>query len=131
MFIIWGFGHKTMKDFGSVPPCSCGRCHNYVHRRMVKVTTWFTLFFLPLIPYKREYLLVCPICNSVAFLTKEEFDGATDGVSYGGQSYPGEHQAAQTDKYAGKTETQIAYLTQMEQARKEREAREKPEKSEG
>ena len=118
LFIIWGFGHNRTKSFGVVGAAVCGRCNNNVQRGLLKVTTWFTLFFIPVIPYRTMYLLICPICGQPEELTKESFlemAGQADGMPIGhADSRP-------VDKYAGKTETQIAYLKQMEELRQAKE----------
>ena len=137
MFIIWGFGHKTSKRFGRVNQSACMRCHNAGVFELVRVTVWFTLFFIPLVPYKKEYLITCPVCGGMR-ITKDEFEHIlASGLSEGqpgndGQAYQnhpqlplqdqlqsgGQYQPPQPDKYAGKTETQIQYLKQMEELEK-------------
>jgi hypothetical protein len=112
VFIIWGFGHNRTKDYGVVAEAYCERCHNNVSRNMLKVTSWFTIFFIPIIPYRTMYLLVCPICGQAEQLDKETFlDLSGQGVQY------------QDNPYAGKTETQVTFLKQMEEARQARENR--------
>jgi hypothetical protein len=63
MFILFGFGKQTVKDHGDCLAGTCPRCHNQVTLRHLQLTTWFTLFFLPVIPYKRARVLICPICR--------------------------------------------------------------------
>lgn len=125
MFIIWGFGHKTTKSFGMMTSNTCHRCNNHVQRAMVKVTTWFTIFFIPIIPYRKQYLMVCPICNDVIESSKEEFESMIEGTY--SDSQPASpimgRPMEQPDKYKGKTEIQIAYLKQMEEIKKEQEAK--------
>jgi hypothetical protein len=77
----------------------------------LKVTTWFTLFFIPVIPYKRRYLLACPVCGFAYILPKHEFMTLADGAYYEAPVQP------DAVKYAGKTATQIAFLKQMEEHR--------------
>ena len=62
MFLIFGFGRRRVKDLGPVVACTCSRCHNEVSLSLVHVTAWFTLFFIPLVPYSRKQFLTCPIC---------------------------------------------------------------------
>lgn len=127
MFIIWGFGKTTMKRYGEMLPKDCFRCYNKTERELVKVTTWFTLFFIPLIPYRREYYLVCPVCQAADQLSKQEFvavkgqleEFQTTGRSIGNVldlnlSDP-EEKEIKRDSYAGKTPTQIAYLKEMQE----------------
>ena len=81
----------------------------------MKLTTWFTLFFIPIIPYKRQYLLVCPICGQAQQVTREEFDSLAAGAVENNQSPLGQPALSSDDlKYAGKTPTQIAFLKHME-----------------
>jgi len=93
----------------------CGRCNNHTARQIIKLTMWFTLFFIPIIPYSKRYLLVCPICGQAQELTKPEFDSLT-GV-FNNSKTPFDQQPAYSSddiKYAGKTPTQIAFLKHME-----------------
>ena len=115
MLILWGFGHKTTKILGVLPESLCGRCNNRTARKIMKLTSWFTLFFIPIIPYRRQYLLVCPICGQAQPLTKAEFDSLAGEGENGRLSF-GQQPALTPDeiKYAGKTPTQIAFLKHME-----------------
>ncbi len=119
MFIIYGWGKKTVRELGVLPPGACGTCGQYVDRRAVRVTTWFTLFFIPVIPYRREYVFLCPHCKSLVTKSKADFFEILSGQA---QLYTPPVQNAAADQYAGKTPTQIAYLQQMEaRARQEAE----------
>jgi hypothetical protein len=126
MFILWGFGHRTIKNFGSLSSQMCENCHNKINKEILKVTTWFTLFFIPIIPYRVEYLVVCQICKSALKISKVDFEqiiesgasnlqsGSVIGRALNPDTSSGQT-AAVHNKYAGKTETQIAYLKQMEE----------------
>jgi hypothetical protein len=70
--ILFGWGKTTVKDHGECIAASCPRCHNQVILRHLLVTTWFTLFFIPLIPYKRRRALVCGICSWARDVPKEQ-----------------------------------------------------------
>ena len=131
MFIIWGFGKKTVKSFGLMPLRTCARCNNNIQYEILKVTTWFTLFFIPIIPYRVERFLVCPICHTAQPVSKEDFERLILIVQNGDEPMPQDAQTnAQADelalkmaeelKYAGKTPTQIEYLKQMEAAEREK-----------
>ena len=106
MFFIFGFGHRKFSRKGVVKG-NCARCNNQVDKELIKATSYFTLFFVPLIPYGTKHLLVCPICRDSAELSKEEFERMAGGL----EPYP----VAQEQAYAGKTPTQINYLKQMEE----------------
>jgi len=71
MPILFGWGKTTVRDHGDCIAASCPRCHNSIVLRHVLLTVWFTLFFIPLIPYKRRRMLVCPICNWSREVPKE------------------------------------------------------------
>lgn len=60
--IIWGF-RQTQKILGATIAYLCERCHNTNPFQILKVTSWFTLFFIPIIPYRTEYFIMCPICS--------------------------------------------------------------------
>ena len=73
--IIWGWGHLRTKTYGDMEDETlCDNCNNFVHKLICRSRTYFTLFFIPIIPYNTERQLVCPICNDAAALTKEEFE---------------------------------------------------------
>jgi hypothetical protein len=110
---------------GIIKESLCGRCNNHTARQIVKLTTWLTLFFIPIIPYSRRYLLVCPICGQARELTKPEFKSLTEGGdNYADQPVYGQYQRTSSDdsKYAGKTPTQIAFLKHMEELSAGKEA---------
>jgi hypothetical protein len=89
--------------------------------------TWFTLFFIPIIPYAKVHYIQCPICGNGEILDSQEFaellatigNNNTAGIT-------GDNRNA--DKYdpelVGKTETQINYIKTM----REFEARKNAEK---
>jgi len=63
MFFIFGWGHQTIWDVGSTFRIMCNHCNNEEFWGLSRRTTWFTLFFIPIIPYKTEWLVTCPICK--------------------------------------------------------------------
>lgn len=74
--IIFGWGKKTVKDHGDTFPMECGNCNNKVFFKLVSVKTWFTLFFIPIIPYESKNLLMCGVCKRGFELTNDKFDRA-------------------------------------------------------
>lgn len=64
MFIFFGWRKKTIKDYGDTLPLTCENCHNDVFFKLIRTKTWFTLFFIPVIPYDSKSLLMCDICKS-------------------------------------------------------------------
>ena len=139
MFLLFGFGKRTTKEYGKRPDEHCDRCGRITARRFIRVTAWFTLFFIPVIPYSVKYLLVCPVCNASRQVSRDELEGvvrslkplepgdATDSAwrqesadvasdwqpQYGGSREAG-HDAADPDRFTGKNPTQKAYLEKLE-----------------
>jgi hypothetical protein len=62
MLLIFGMRNRA-HEHGPCVAATCPRCHNEVVLAYVVVTRWFTLFFLPVIPFGRRRVLVCPICS--------------------------------------------------------------------
>lgn len=67
--IIWGWGGGTPKPKGDVAPVSCPNCGREVFYQHVSVTSWFRLYFIPVVPYKTRHLLLCPVCTRGAELS--------------------------------------------------------------
>ncbi len=61
--IIFGWGGGRPKDQGAVVPMSCPNCNNDTVFRYVIARKWFTLFFIPVIPYETKHFLICPVCT--------------------------------------------------------------------
>lgn len=72
--IIFGFGHQKSQTLGQIPNMDCPRCNNTSQWPIFKVRTYFSLFFIPLIPYKTQYLLACPVCRETREITEGEKD---------------------------------------------------------
>ena len=62
MLLIFGMRNRV-RQHGACVAATCPRCHNEVVLTYLVVTRWFTLFFLPVIPFGRRRHLVCPICS--------------------------------------------------------------------
>jgi len=56
---------------------TCGRCNNIIKRVYLRDKTYATIFFIPAIPYKTEYFLVCPICSCAEQFTAQQFQSIT------------------------------------------------------
>lgn len=61
--IIFGWGRQTIKNIGIVFKNLCSHCHNEEYWVLTRIMTWFTLFFIPIIPYETKYHLSCPVCK--------------------------------------------------------------------
>lgn len=71
MFIIFGT-KSTKKILGVQKRVRCGRCNNIAPWQVLKITNWFSLFFLPIIPISTKYFEICPICHGANQITYEE-----------------------------------------------------------
>ncbi|MBI3928565.1 MAG: zinc-ribbon domain-containing protein [Armatimonadetes bacterium] len=74
---MFGLGHRKEKKLGPVARRVCPNCHNEDFWELREISTWFTLFFIPLFPYGREHLLVCPICRLSAAVPADEVEPLT------------------------------------------------------
>lgn len=115
MFIIFGT-KNIIKNYGLFGNDTCERCHNVVQKGIYCDTLWFTLFFIPVIPLTRHHFIGCPICGCHLDISKAQFREIING----NHNTVSETQSEE-NKYAGKTETQIAYLKQMEELEKQKQ----------
>ena len=76
MFFLFGWGHQKIKDYGATLPLKCPNCHNDSFWRLAHSTVWFTLFFIPIFPYKSTYHLLCPVCSKGIQLERLRIDKA-------------------------------------------------------
>ncbi|WP_261830196.1 zinc ribbon domain-containing protein [Inconstantimicrobium mannanitabidum] len=71
--MLWGWGEETNKDLGPIFQHECDYCGStgtwnlYIKRR------WISIYFIPVIPYKKIYCAICPNCNSYIKFSKQEF----------------------------------------------------------
>ncbi len=106
MFIIWGLGKVTRRFYGSVMTRQCNHCNNHSGWQLCVARKWFTLFFIPIIPYSKSYCITCPHCGSYIEIDQQRFDQLLTAIQQG---------ESETAKYAGKTPTQIQYLKDKEE----------------
>jgi len=78
--IIFGFNRRINKNMGQRGPFECKNCHNLTYFTLILQRVFFTLFFIPVIPYETNRFLICGICNRGFKLTKEEFDNALNSA---------------------------------------------------
>jgi hypothetical protein len=76
MFIVFGWGKRTHTDHGPTLPITCPKCHNQTYWRYKHYRTWFTLFFIPVIPYESDHYLLCDICQQGIVLGEHERERA-------------------------------------------------------
>ena len=71
--IIWGWGRVTKSKKGDMFQKRCDYCNQILMWRLCVRRTWFTLFFIPIIPYRTVYCVECPNCGSYMQITKEQY----------------------------------------------------------
>jgi len=74
MIIIAGAEHPRTVKYISISPKHCFHCHNDSYWIFEKTTYFISLFFVPVAPYRREYLNYCGICGKTLKLTREDFE---------------------------------------------------------
>ncbi len=116
--IIWGWGRVTKKFIGAAFQRTCNYCNQTNIWQLCIVRKWFTLFFIPVIPYEKAYRIACPNCGSYIELTKEQFEKMKLQIESTDSNGEIDNHDADDLKYRGKTETQINYLKQMEEINK-------------
>lgn len=115
--LIFGWGHRTTKQYGAFEQKNCSRCNNTKQWEYIHVRTWFTLFFIPIIPYESTYARICPVCGNHDILGREQFTRVTSGTTTSAQV--SDEASMQTQDHL--TETQKNYIQQMEAHKKSKE----------
>lgn len=69
MLII--FGSRRMRKQLGIVMMLCQRCQRPSAHGIVRVHTWFTLFFIPVLPLTAKYYVVCPMCGGATKIDKE------------------------------------------------------------
>lgn len=67
-FFIIGTRGRTANV--AVLQLACRNGHVAAHR-IVKITRWFTVFFVPVIPFNTKYISVCAACGAQLTIPKE------------------------------------------------------------
>jgi endogenous inhibitor of DNA gyrase (YacG/DUF329 family) len=116
--IILGWGKVTKKFIGGVFQRTCSYCNQTTIWQLCIKRTWFTLFFIPIIPYAKTYEATCPSCGSYVELTEEQFEKMKTQLEGANLYETSASNIEDSIKYAGKTETQINYLKHMEELEK-------------
>jgi hypothetical protein len=68
--IIFGWRTKVY-ILGLLQKRLCGNCHNETYWLLKKITKWFTLFFITVLPVENNFIEVCPICDRGLKLYKD------------------------------------------------------------
>ena len=71
MIIIWG-SRDFSKLLGNTKAYTCANCNHVNYFCVTRESTWFTLFFIPIFPYKIHHIVACPVCSYGARMPKEQ-----------------------------------------------------------
>ena len=74
MFVIFGWNHQKITNYGAVEQHKCQNCHNTEFWQLDKISKYFTIFFIPIFPHDNDYWFHCPTCNHGVELEKSEFE---------------------------------------------------------
>jgi len=58
----------------------CGVCHTPAAQAIARVKTFFTFFFIPLIPLGSKYRSTCTLCGATVSLTKEQAEAGVEAA---------------------------------------------------
>jgi hypothetical protein len=70
MFLI--FGIKRIRRRLATVLAMCGRCSTPAVQVVVRVGTWFSLFFIPVIPLGTKYISTCTLCGESVKIDKDQ-----------------------------------------------------------
>lgn len=73
MFFIFGWNHQKTTSFGPVEQHKCQNCHNTEFWHLNKISSYFTLFFIPIFAHDNDYWFHCPTCNYGIKLNNVDF----------------------------------------------------------
>jgi hypothetical protein len=77
MIVIWGIRRRLANL--AMLTLACRNGHVAAHR-LFKVTRWFTLFFVPLVPVGRSYYSVCAQCGLQVKWGREDAEAAAQAA---------------------------------------------------
>lgn len=123
---VFGWNYRKEQNFGPAKREKCSFCNNEVTFLLRKISTCVTLFSFPIIPYRIDYILICPICNKQHEIDSWEFYELVACIRNKNED---EDQLVSSERYITengaiyRTETQINFIKQMKEIEMEREKR--------
>ena len=117
--LIIGLGRRTIKNYGSLKTDYCKRCSNNSDFQLHRHIKWLTLFFIPLIPYGKDHLIVCPRCGYYEKIDEITFVKLKTAIE-NKEVIVDIPLKQEFDPYRGKNETQVNFLKEMAQYKEDR-----------
>lgn len=74
MIFIAGAGPGKPEKHMTIKPRHCVHCNNDALWILEKTRYYVSLFFIPVIPVKTQYMFYCSVCGHAQKLEKEEFE---------------------------------------------------------
>lgn len=74
MFLIFSIADTKVKHLGNAGLMDCPRCNNTSEWPIHQQKTYFSVFFIPLVPYRTEFTLSCPVCRETRSISEAEKD---------------------------------------------------------
>lgn len=59
----------------------CEQCNKDERFQIIYKWTWYAIFFIPIIPLSKQYILECPVCGDRKEITKKEARNYLDIVA--------------------------------------------------
>jgi hypothetical protein len=78
------FGVRSRRKRLGTATTECPQCHKTCSQAVARLQRWFTLFFIPVIPFSTRYYAVCSMCSGATKLDRaeaERLSGATVATS--------------------------------------------------
>ncbi len=72
MFILFGFRRRAQRL--AIVLQLCSRCQTPAAQAVTRIRSFFTLFFIPVIPLGSRYITTCTLCGATTKITKEQAD---------------------------------------------------------
>jgi hypothetical protein len=74
MIFIFGWGDQKVKKYGPTEERTCQRCNNRTFWQLYSISSWVTLFFIPVFRLKRKHFEQCEICKNSMEVKAEDMD---------------------------------------------------------
>jgi len=74
MFLIFGIGNPGSETYDTRINKHCSNCNNNAKWKVTKTTSYFSLFFINVVPMNSKYYHHCPICNYGFNISRDEFE---------------------------------------------------------
>lgn len=73
VFIIFGWNKQTRRICCTLNEVNCNNCGEISEWIVMRTKTWFTLFFIPVLPYEIKQFAYCSKCNCGAEINDKQW----------------------------------------------------------